>query len=85
MKWNAEMLMGRHVTDVGGISMEGITQVRFQTIGAPAVLLKTNTEGDMIRGAGNLFQYFTTHTENAPLFIEDGLIFAVFCRCVFYD
>ncbi len=62
------MLMGRHEADVGGISTEGITQVRFQTIGAPAVLLKTNTEGDMTRGAGNLFQYFTPQTEIAPLF-----------------
>ncbi len=62
------MLMGRHEAHVGGISTEGITQVRSRTIGAPAVLLKTNTEGDMIRGDGNL----------------NGLIFAVFCRCVLY-
>ncbi len=41
---------------------------RFQTIGAPAVLLKTNTEGDMTRRTGNLFQYFTPQTEIAPLF-----------------
>ncbi len=64
--------MGRHETDVDEISTEGITQVRIQTIGAPAVLLKTNTEDDMIRGDENLFQYFTPCTENAPLFVEDG-------------
>ncbi len=29
--------------------------------------LKTDTEGDNTRGAGNLFQYLTTRTENASL------------------
>ncbi len=35
--------------------------------GQSNLFLKTDTEGDMIRGAGNLFQYFTIRTENAPL------------------
>ncbi len=43
------------------------------------LVLKTDSEGDKTRGAGNLFQYFMTRTEYAPL--EDGLVLAVICRC----
>ncbi len=39
----------------------------FRAVGGRNYFLKTSTEGDTTRDAGNLFQYFTTHTENAPL------------------
>ncbi len=31
------------------------------------MFFKDNNEGDMTRGVGNVFQYLTTRTENAPL------------------
>ncbi len=34
--------------------------------------LKINTGGNKTRGAGNLFQHFTTRTENAPLLRRRG-------------
>ncbi len=35
-----------------------VFQERFRTIEDPTVPLTTDTEGDMTRDAGNLFQYF---------------------------
>ncbi len=45
--------------------MGNINYTRFRTIDDKTVFLKTDTEGDMNRGACNLFQYL--ETENAPL------------------
>ncbi len=45
----------------------------------------TTAEGDTTTYVSNLFQYFTTCTENATpsFFVEDGLVLAVFCKCDF--
>ncbi len=39
----------------------------YTAAAGPTVFLKIDTKGDRTRGAGNLFQYFTTRTEKAPL------------------
>ncbi len=44
--------------------MGNINYTRFRTIDDKNVFLKTDTEGDMNRGAANLFRNLTT--ENAP-------------------
>ncbi len=51
-------------------------QENLQTINGP-------TEGDITTYVSNLFQYFTTCTENVtPSFsVEDGLVLAVICKC----
>ncbi len=46
---------------------EQVLQERFRTIDGPTVFFNIDTEGDKTRGAGNLFQYFMTRTEKAPL------------------
>ncbi len=47
--------------------------------------LKMETEGAKTRCAGCLFQYFTTRTEKARSFVEDGLVLAVIGRRALVD
>ncbi len=50
-----------------GTEFTQVLQERFWSIDGPTVFLKIHNEGDKTRGAGNLFQYFTTRTEKASL------------------
>ncbi len=46
----------------------------FGPLTAQRVFFKTDTEGDKPRGTGNLFQYFTTRTGNAPFLRRRRLV-----------
>ncbi len=61
---------------VRGTEITQVLQGRFWTIEGPTVFLKTGTEGDITRGAGNLFQ------EIHRFVVEGGSVLAVICGCV---
>ncbi len=48
------------VQSKGNIQSQGLKQ-QWKTVQL------ADTDGDMTRGVGNPFQYFTTRTENAPI------------------
>ncbi len=51
-----------------GTDFAQVPQKIFRTVDGPTVFfLYTDNEGDKTRGAGNLFQYLTSRTENTPL------------------